>query len=125
MMFTHVMVGSSDVERSRAFYDPVMQALGHDAGQFDGKRLFYGGFGKGGAFGVGAPMNGEPASFGNGTMAGFAARDVDAVHAWHAAGLANGGTCEGEPGPRGLPGSYGAYLRDPDGNKLSAFCRTT
>lgn len=122
-MFTHVMVGSSDIERSRAFYDATMGVLGQGpAGE--GPRLFYGGFGKGGAFGVGTPANGEPVSHANGGTIGFSAKDTAMVDAWHAAGIAHGGTCEGAPGPRGLPNSYGAYLRDPDGNKLCAFCRT-
>ena len=124
MMFTHVMFGSTDIERARPFYDAIMQALGHEAGQFDGKRLFYGGFGGGGAFGAGQPFDGEPATAGNGSMAGLAAKDIATVDAWHAAGLANGVTCEGAPGPRGMPNTYGGYLRDPDGNKLCAVCRT-
>ncbi|HKX35157.1 MAG TPA: VOC family protein, partial [Rhizorhapis sp.] len=75
--------------------------------------------------GAGKPANGEPASFANGGTIGFAAPDKDAVDAFHAAGIANGGTCEGEPGLRPqAPGrAYGAYLRDPDGNKICAFCQ--
>ncbi|MBX3593492.1 VOC family protein [Sphingomonas sp.] len=125
-MFTHIMVGASDVERSRAFYDATMGALGYDPAQAPAGagRLFYGGFGTG-ALGVGHPANGAPASFANGGTIGLAAPDKDAVDAWHVAGIANGGTDEGAPGVRpNAPGrAYGAYLRDPDGNKLCAFCQ--
>jgi catechol 2,3-dioxygenase-like lactoylglutathione lyase family enzyme len=121
-MFTHIMVGSSDVERSRSFYDATMQAIGHAAAkQPEGSpRLFYGGFATG-AFAVGLPGNGEAHSWSNGGMTSFRAADPAAVDAWHAAGLGAGGTCEGAPGPRQEGASYGAYLRDPDGNKLAAF----
>lgn len=125
-MFTHIMVGSTDVERSRKFYDATMGALGYDpaASPAGAPRLFYGGFGRG-ALGVGLPGNGEPATFANGGTIGLQAKDKDAVDAWHAAACANGGTCEGAPGPRpNAPGrAYGAYARDPDGNKLCAFCQ--
>lgn len=121
-MFTHVLFGSTDVERSRAFYDATMTALGHQpAAQPEGSpRIFYGNF-VSGAFGVGTPANGEAVTYANGGTVGLRAPDADAVDAWHAAGLANGGTCEGEPGPRQNGASYGAYLRDPDGNKICAF----
>jgi catechol 2,3-dioxygenase-like lactoylglutathione lyase family enzyme len=125
-MFTHIMLGSSDVERSRKFYDASMGGLGFDPAPMPvgSPRLFYGGFGPG-ALGIGTPGNGEPASFGNGGTVGLMAKDAAAVDAWHAGGIANGGTDEGAPGPRpNAPGkSYGAYLRDPDGNKLCAFCQ--
>ena len=69
----------------------------------------------GGAFGVGSPRNGEPASFANGGTIGFAAQSPAEVDAFHAAGVANGGSCDGAPGPRpnASGNSYGAYLRDP------------
>ena len=125
MMFTHIMLGSSDTERSRTFYDATMGALGHapSAAPEGAPRHFYGGFGSG-ALGIGTPANGE-ATFANGGTIGLVGKDKDTVDAWYAAGLANGGTCEGPAGPRpNAPGSsYGAYLRDPDGNKLCAFCQ--
>ncbi len=122
MMFTHVLLGSADVERSRAFFDATMTALGHDAAAAPAgaERIFYGNF-VSGAFGVGTPVNGEPQTYANGGTVGLRAPSADAVDSWHAAGLANGGTCEGAPGPRQNGASYGAYLRDPDGNKLCAF----
>lgn len=122
-MFTHVMVGTNDIAKAKAFYDATFQAIGANPGaEFNG-RAFYSH--NGGNFGVGTPANGEAACCANGGTIGFAAQDKDQVDAWHAAGLANGGTCEGEPGPRpGAPGNaYGAYLRDPDGNKVCTFCQ--
>lgn len=121
-MFTHVFLGSNDIEKSRPFYDATMGALGYvNVVPPEAGRLIYAG--PGGTFIVAPPLNGEAATVGNGGTLGFAATDDDQVAAWHAAGLAAGGTCEGEPGPRaGAPNnSVGAYLRDPDGNKVCAF----
>ncbi|MES1970867.1 MAG: VOC family protein [Pseudomonadota bacterium] len=122
-MLTHTMVGSNDVARSKAFYDATLGALGVPAGHDAGNRIFYSTGGP--AFGVGLPADGNAACHANGGTIGFAAPDKEAVDAWHAAGLAHGGTDEGAPGPRAnAPGkAYGAYLRDPDGNKICAFCQ--
>jgi len=122
-MFTHILLGSNDIARSKIFYDAALGALGIPAGVDAGSRVFYSH--AGGAFGIGTPANGEAASHANGGTLGFAAPGKDAVDAFHAAGVANGGNCEGAPGPRPqAPGSaYGAYLRDPDGNKICAFCQ--
>ena len=122
-MFTHIMVGSNDITKSKAFYDATLGALGIAAGTQFGERAFY--RHEGGALGVGKPFDGEAATRANGGMIGFVAPTNEAVDAFHAAGLANGGTSEGEPGIRmgsGHP-TYGAYLRDPDGNKIGSFCR--
>lgn len=112
------MVGTADPAKATAFYDAVLGALGVPAGQ--------GGFysHKGLHFGVGKPRNGEPATAANGGTIGFAAANKEQVDAFYAQGLAHGGTCEGPAGPRPkAPGNaYGAYLRDPDGNKICAFC---
>lgn len=123
-MFTHTMVGTNDINKAKNFYDAVFATLGVPAGFDAGARVFYRGP-NGGAFGVGAPANGEAATHANGGTIGFVAADKDAVDAWHAAGLAAGGSDEGAPGKRpNAPGNaYGAYLRDPDGNKLCAFCQ--
>jgi catechol 2,3-dioxygenase-like lactoylglutathione lyase family enzyme len=80
-----------------------------------------------GTFGINTPINGEPATFGNGSTLGFAAKSPAEVDAFHAAGVANGGvTCEDPPGPRTNPSFsyYIAYLRDPAGNKICAMCLT-
>jgi catechol 2,3-dioxygenase-like lactoylglutathione lyase family enzyme len=120
-MFSHIMVGANDVQKSKVFYDAVLGTLGHDPGVIDEKgRCFY--YTKTGIFSISKPINGEPASHGNGSTVGFAAANPAAADAWHAAGLAHGGTtCEDPPGVRG--GLYLAYLRDPSGNKICALHR--
>ncbi|MEJ2408392.1 MAG: VOC family protein [Novosphingobium sp.] len=118
-MFTHIFVGTNDVSQAHQFYNAVMTALGHAEGTMlpTGTRVIY--MSPNGLFSVGAPANGEPATHANGGTIGLASAGPEVVDAAHAAGLANGGTCDGAPGPRdAFPGSYGAYLRDPDGNKL-------
>lgn len=119
-MFTHVMVGYNDFGRSAAFYDATFGALGIPGNRME-DRAFYGETGTG-MFGVGPPRDGQPATHANGGTIGFLAPDVAGVDAWHAAGLAAGGTDEGAPGRRdfGRP-MYGAYLRDPVGNKLCCY----
>ena len=124
-MFSHIMVGASDINESKVFYDAILGALGHEPGVIDEKgRCFY--FTKVGIFSVSIPIDGEPVSHGNGSTIGFAAESGAMADAWHAAGLANGGTAiEEPPGPR--EGSIGkiylAYLRDPAGNKVCALHR--
>ena len=123
-MFSHIMVGANDVQQAKVFYDAVLGALGHDPGLIDDKgRCFY--YTKTGIFSISKPINGEPASHGNGSTVGFAAASPAAADAWHAAGLAHGGTtCEDPPGVReGATKLYLAYLRDPSGNKICALHR--
>lgn len=124
-MFSHIMVGANDVQKSKAFYDAVLGALGHEPGTIDDKgRCFW--ITKSGIFSISKPINGEPACHGNGSTIGFAAESPAAADAWHAAGIASGGTtCEDPPGVReGNNGQiYLAYLRDPDGNKLCVVHR--
>jgi catechol 2,3-dioxygenase-like lactoylglutathione lyase family enzyme len=119
-MFTHVMVGSNDPEKSRKFYIETLGALGYEP-HVHGEMTFFTDGTSG--FGVGRPANGEAAHHANGGTIGFKAKTTAEVDAFHSAGLANGGTCEGKPGIReNAPGkSYGAYLRDPDGNKICAY----
>ena len=123
-MYSHVMVGSNDIDRSKAFYDATFQAMGGKPGMKDDKgRLIY--MHNDGLFLVTPPINGEPATAGNGSTIGFAMEPAVA-DAWHAAGVANGGkSIEDPPGVRegGFGALYLAYLRDPDGNKLCALHR--
>lgn len=120
-MFSHVMVGCSNVERSRQFYDALLGTLGIAPGVVDRHRVFW--RSPTGTFGATLPINGEPHTIGNGSTVGFACTSPEQVDAWHAAGIANGGTtCEDPPGPRSAT-MYLAYLRDPDGNKLCGLHR--
>ena len=123
-MFSHIMVGANNVQQAKVFYDAVLGALGHDPGVIDDKgRCFY--YTKTGIFSISKPINGEPASHGNGSTVGFAAASPAAADAWHSAGLAHDGTtCEDPPGVRdGATKLYLAYLRDPSGNKICALHR--
>ena len=123
-MFSHVMVGVNDLEVSKVFYDALLGTLGVPPGVANKNRYFY--RGPHGTFGITTPINGEPATFANGGTIGFAATDPEQINAWHAAGLANGGTAiEDAPGVRegGFGKLYLAYLRDPSGNKLCALHR--
>lgn len=124
-MFSHIMVGANDVEASKKFYDATLGALGIPPGRIDDKgRVFY--MTKTGIFAITKPINGEPACSANGSTIGFAAETKEAADAWHAAGVANGGTAiEDPPGVRvGKTMSlYLAYLRDPAGNKVCAMKR--
>ena len=124
-MFSHVMVGANDLDVSRKFYDAVLGTLGIPAGITDEKgRIFY--LSPAGVFAVTKPINGASATAANGGTVGFTVGDPAGVDAWHAAGVANGGTtCEDPPGVResGMGKMYLAYLRDPSGNKLCAVHR--
>lgn len=124
-MFTHVMIGSNDIERSRTFYDALFAAMGAKPGTQDAKgRLIYAH--NGGRFLITKPIDGQPATHANGGTIGFAMPSAAAAEAWHNAGVANGGTSiEDPPGvrPNATGGVYLAYLRDPDGNKLCAVHR--
>ncbi len=122
-MYSHIMVGANDVAASKKFYDAVLGALGHKPGNMDPKgRCFY--ITPTGIFSITPPINGQPATHGNGSTVGFAAASPAEANAWHAAGVANGGvTCEDPPGERPGSGLYLAYLRDPSGNKICALHR--
>jgi catechol 2,3-dioxygenase-like lactoylglutathione lyase family enzyme len=123
-MFSHVMLGVKDLEASKIFYDAVLGALGVKPGSANKNRYFY--RSPTGTFGITTPINGEPATHGNGSTVGFHAATVEAADAFHAAGLAHGGTtCEDPPGFREGPSGrlYLAYLRDPSGNKICVLHR--
>ncbi|WP_077146749.1 VOC family protein [Sphingopyxis sp. KK2] len=124
-MYSHNMVGSNDLAAAKKFYDATFQAIGGKPGIQDDKgRLIY--MHNGGLFLVGSPIDGEPATVGNGCTIGFAMEGPEQAKAWHDAGVANGGTSiEDPPGVRegGFGALYLAYLRDPSGNKLCALHR--
>lgn len=121
-IFTHQCVGTNDVERAGRFYDAALAPLGVTRlGDFLDQGLTYGV--RAAEFLVLRPADGGAASPGNGVTVGFKAPDRAAVDAFQVAGRAAGGSDAGAPGPRGaVPHAYGAYLRDPDGNKICAYC---
>ncbi len=123
-MFSHVMVGVKDLEISKNFYNAVLGTLGIAPGVGNNNRYFY--RSPTGSFGITTPINGEPATVGNGGTIGFKASSSEHCDAFHAAGLAHGGTtCEDPPGFREGPAGklYLAYLRDPDGHKICVLHR--
>ncbi|ALN75072.1 VOC family protein [Aureimonas sp. AU20] len=123
-MFTHVMIGSNDLERARAFYDATFAALGGKPGEMDARgRLIY--LHENGRLMITRPIDGNPATAANGGTIGIAAASRDHVLAWHEAGTANGGTAIESPPAERPNGAFVAYLRDPDGNKLTARTQAT
>lgn len=124
-MFSHITLGTNDWPRAKAFYQAIADVLGLPLfmqreqgaawGETIGPKLF-----------VGPAFDGEKASSGNGTHVAFLAKSRAVVDAFHAAALAHGGSDEGPPGlrPHYHPNYYGAYVRDPDGNKLQAVCHS-
>lgn len=120
-MYSHIVVGANDLEVAKTFYDAVMGALGYASGNAKDDRVIYAT--EAGILMVNKPFDGNEATFGNGVTIGLNASSTDAVDAFHSSGLAAGGSDEGAPGPRpAIPGSYAAYLRDPTGNKVLAWC---
>jgi catechol 2,3-dioxygenase-like lactoylglutathione lyase family enzyme len=122
-MIGYITLGASDVEAALPFYDAVFGAIGGERKSFDGGWGFYGPKDGEGNVGICKPFDGQSARGGNGIMIAFTAPSQDAVKAAHAAALAHGGTDEGAPGFRPPDGTsfYGAYFRDPAGNKLCVF----
>jgi catechol 2,3-dioxygenase-like lactoylglutathione lyase family enzyme len=123
-MFSHMMIGSNDLERSKRFYDAVFSAIGAKPGRQDEKGVNYAH--NGALLMVRPPLNGGAATHGNGSTIGISIDSPEQVNAWHDAGVDAGGTSiEDPPGIR--QGTFGplylAYLRDPDGNKLCALHR--
>ena len=121
-IFTHVVLGTNDLKKATTFYDAALGTLGvNNLGPMGENGVLYGTAGP--EFIVTKPANGQSACHANGGTIGFAAPSRDAVHKFHAAGIASGGTDEGQPGPRDFtPTAYAAYLRDPDGNKICTYC---
>jgi catechol 2,3-dioxygenase-like lactoylglutathione lyase family enzyme len=123
-MFSHVMIGTNDLDKAKSFYDALLGTLGVPPGRVDRHRIFY--RTKTGTFSVSKPIDGKPATPANGGTIGFTAETPEAADAFHTVGIAQGGTtCEEPPGIREGNGMklYIAYLRDPDGNKLCALHR--
>jgi catechol 2,3-dioxygenase-like lactoylglutathione lyase family enzyme len=126
-MLSHVFVGITDFPRALAFYTGVMTTLGFEL-KFSDPEIPWAGWKQPTAdrplFLIGHPYDGEPANPGNGQMIALLAKSRDIVGRSHAAALARGGQCEGPPGlrPHYHPNYYGAYFRDPDGNKICVCC---
>ncbi len=122
-MFSHIMVGSNDIPRSKKFYDALFAVLGGKPANADAKgRLAY--VHGGGVFMVSPPIDGKPATHANGGTIGFKMESQEQAAAWHKAGVDNGGTSiEDPPGVRPGGAMFLAYLRDPDGNKLCGLFR--
>ena len=123
-MIGYVTLGTNDMEKAAKFYDALAKEMG--VGRMMDFDQFIAWGNMGGAPGIAAtkPFDGQAASFGNGVMVALQAEDMDQVQRLYDLALANGGSDEGAPGPRGDEGFYAGYFRDPDGNKLNAFCMT-
>ena len=125
-MIGYVTIGAVDGEKSGTFYDAVFGAMGSERKFSDGGWTGYGPKGEDShSVYVCPPHDGKPARAGNGIMIAFKAKSKVEVDAAYKAGLAGGGTDEGKPGPRPADSKtfYGAYLRDPTGNKICVFCK--
>ncbi|WP_209348901.1 VOC family protein [Pontixanthobacter sp. CEM42] len=124
-MLGYVTLGTNDLPRAAAFYDAVAKEMG--VGRMMEFDTFIAWGNAGGAPGIAAtkPFDGETATVGNGTMAALMVDSTDKVQAVYDIALANGGSDEGAPGPRGDDGFYAGYFRDPDGNKLNVFTMTS
>ncbi|MEO0588945.1 MAG: VOC family protein [Pseudomonadota bacterium] len=123
-MIGYVTLGTNDLPRAAAFYDALAEHFG--VGRMMEFETFIAWGEMGGAPGVAAtkPFNGEAATHGNGTLVALQADGPEMVQAVYETAMANGGSDEGAPGPRGDDGFYAGYFRDPDGNKLNVFCMT-
>jgi catechol 2,3-dioxygenase-like lactoylglutathione lyase family enzyme len=125
-MIGYVTIGALDTEAALPFYDAVFGAIGGKRAFFDNGWAGYGPDGGDANIYICPPFDGQPARAGNGIMIGLQAPSKAAVDAAHAAALAHGGTDEGAPGnrPPEKEGFYGAYMRDPTGNKLCVFAKS-
>ena len=125
-MIGYVTIGAVDVEKAMPFYDAVLGAIGYERQFFDGGWAGYGLKGQDATTFICPPFDGQAAKGGNGIMIAFKGESKEAVQAAHAAALAQGGVDEGAPGPRPADSTsfYGAYMRDPTGNKIAVFTKT-
>jgi catechol 2,3-dioxygenase-like lactoylglutathione lyase family enzyme len=120
-MIGYVTLGTNDLDRAAVFYDALAAEMGTGRMMEWPGAIAWGTPGSGAGVGLTKPFDGNAASIGNGVMVAFEAKDKEQIQRIYDVALANGGTCEGPPGPRGEEGFYAAYFRDPDGNKLNAF----
>ncbi|MBO3758974.1 VOC family protein [Ciceribacter sp. L1K22] len=123
-MLLYLTLGTNDLARAIRFYDPVMATLGYDRLRTEPVEVGYARVDDTRCrLWITEPFDGNPATFGNGTMLALDAPDRAAVDAFHREALGHGGTDEGAPGLRPYHAHfYACYVRDPDGNKLSAVC---
>jgi predicted lactoylglutathione lyase len=119
-MIGYVTLGTNDLPRAAKFYDAIAAELGTRRMMEYDSFIAWGTPGGGAGIGMTKPFDGNAATVGNGVMVALEAKDEAQVQKLYDIALANGGSCEGPPGPRG-DGFYAAYFRDPDGNKLNAF----
>ena len=134
MTLSHICLGTNDPPRTERFYDALLATLGHSrcataedtqSKAWRGWIVYRAARSEELTLWLCRPFDGQAATAGNGTMVAFRARSSSEVERFHAAALAHGGTSEGAPGLRPQYGAdfYVAYVRDPDGNKLAAYCR--
>jgi catechol 2,3-dioxygenase-like lactoylglutathione lyase family enzyme len=119
-MLGYCTIGTNDLVKAGAFYDEIAKILGHGRVMENDRVIMWGSPGKGAMLGLIKPRDEKPATVGNGSMFGFHADSEEQVNQVYDFALANGGSDEGPPGPRG-DNFYGAYFRDPEGNKLVCF----
>ncbi len=121
-MIGYVTLGTSDLAQGAKFYDALAKEMDTPRMMDTETFIAWGKWDGPAGIGLTQPFDGNPASVGNGVMVALEARDPEQVQRLYDIALAHGGKCEGKPGPRGEDGFYAAYFRDPDGNKLNAFC---
>lgn len=121
-MIGYVTLGTNDLPRAATFYDAIAKEFGVGRMMEFEQFIAWGEMGGGAGVAATKPFDGETASVGNGTMVALQAAYPEQVQRIYDIALANGGSDEGAPGPRGDGGFYAGYFRDPDGNKLNAFC---
>lgn len=121
-MIGYVTLGTRDLERGAKFYDAIAKEMDTPRMMEMETFIAWGKWDGPAGIGLTQPFDGNVQSVGNGVMVALQAKDKEQVHKIYEIAMANGGSDEGAPGPRGDDGFYAAYFRDPDGNKLNAFC---
>lgn len=126
-MIGYVTLGTNDLQKGAPFYDAIAREMGVGRMMEFDTFIAWGAWGGGAGVALSKPFDGNAATVGNGTMVALQASDPDQVRRIYDIAMANGGSDEGAPGPRGEPDEngntfYAGYFRDPDGNKLNAFC---